>query len=133
MLSEDPNMGANAIYQKISKSHYKSSERYTFLTIPGVIAILGMSGSLVIIMSGMFLLASLLMATEYMSKKHIGSKPLEIFIAMNMAYVVVQMNFPYLSFVFMLQLWVALFMIYFIQKSIISSQEKLLSVSEYER
>lgn len=116
ILEEDPNKGVMSIYQKISKSHYKQTEKYTFLTIPGVIAILGFSGHWLIILLGMFLLSLVLMLTEYTARKYIPGKPLAIFIGLNMAFTLSQMNFPYLTLIYMLQLWLALFVLYIVQK-----------------
>jgi hypothetical protein len=52
LLLEDPALGNDAIYQILSGSKYESQDGFTFLTLPGYIGILALSGSIFLIFAG---------------------------------------------------------------------------------
>jgi hypothetical protein len=116
-LRENPTQGNNSIYQHIAKSPYASSRAFTFLTLPGFITILAYSGSLLTILLGAALIATLVIGTEIAGQR-LTRNPLLLSIAgLGMANVLCQANFPYLTAVFFIQLWVALVFIWILQIS----------------
>lgn len=52
LLREDPAIGNDAIYQILSGSKYVSIDNFTFLTLPGYIGILALSGSSLLVFLG---------------------------------------------------------------------------------
>src|SRR5690606_4146313 len=64
ILQEDPHRGTESIYQKMAEAHYEPQERFTFLTLAGVIALLATADSWWLIFGGMAFAASFLMLAE---------------------------------------------------------------------
>ena len=124
-IREDPNKGNNSLYQLISKRlSYPKSERFTFLTLPGIIAVLYYSGSLLIVFAGMIFVLLLMLATEWVTLRCTGNPFLQSIVSMAMANVVCQLNFPYLALIFFLQLWVAIFFIWALHATTACSDPK---------
>ena len=123
-IREDPNKGNNSLYQLISKLTYPQSERFTFLTLPGIIAVLYYSGSLLIVFAGMIFVLLLMLATEWVTLRCTGNPFLQSIVGMAMANVVCQLNFPYLAMIFFLQLWVAIFFIWALHATTACSDPK---------
>jgi hypothetical protein len=114
-LRENPTQGNNSIYQSIANSPYTSSHAFTFLTLPGFVTILAYSGSLLVILLGTALITTLMIGTEIVGQR-LTRNPLLLSIAgLGMANVLCQANFPYLTAVFFIQLWVALAFIWGLQ------------------
>jgi len=111
-MNEDPKKGNNSLYQLISKSPYQESESFTFLTLPGIIAILYYSGSLLIVFMGVIFVLLLMLATEWVALRITGNLFLQSVVGISLANVIAQLNFPYLGMIFFLQLWVALVVIW---------------------
>jgi hypothetical protein len=114
-LRESPTLGIHSIYQKIAESPYQSSEAFTFLTLPGFVAILAYSDSLLVILIGSALLVLLVIGTEIAGTR-LTRNPLLLSVAcLAAANVLCQTNFPYLTAVFLVQLWVALAFVWGLQ------------------
>lgn len=107
-LTESPSAGEGAFYQRLSGSSYHTSSRYEFLTTPGAIAILDYSGSLVVVAIGMALITALLIAFEMAASRLLGNALTVSIVALTLVNAVVQMQFPYLFFVFLVEQAVAL-------------------------
>jgi hypothetical protein len=76
--------------------------------VPGVIGVLSYAGFPLLVFAGMGVVAFVMMATEAVARWATDSEPLAAVVAVGTANVVVQMNFPYLTMVFFLELWVTL-------------------------
>jgi hypothetical protein len=107
-IREDPKKGNDTLYQRISKSQYQASERFTFLTLPGIVGVLFYSGSLATVVAGTLFVTLLMMATELAALRLTANPFLVSLVALGMANVAAQMNFVYLSAIFVAQLWVAI-------------------------
>lgn len=110
-LMESPKVGGAGLYQRIAGSAYAPSQQFTFLTLPGVLAVLAYSGSLVVVFLGAATVCALLMATEAFAARSTGNPYLLAVAGAAMAYVASNLNFPYLAAVFMAELWVTLALI----------------------
>ena len=117
-LTENPSVGEAAFYQRLSGSSYHTSGRYVFLTTPGAIAILYYSGSLAVVAIGMGLITGLLIAFELATSRLLRNALLVSIVAMTLANAVVQMQFPYLFFVFLVEQVVALLVLGLISRGI---------------
>jgi hypothetical protein len=107
-VRENQRTGNDSLYQAISNSPYKASQRFTFLTLPGLVGVLFYSGSLAAVFTGTLLVTLLIVGTELIAFRITSNPLLCSMIAMGMANVACQMNFPYLAGVFLVQLWVAI-------------------------
>ena len=107
-LLENPKLGVNTIFQQIAKSSYSELQDFTFLTLAGTAAFLFYSGSKFLVAAGMAFLTLVLLATETAIRKTTGNLYLAAVAAAAMAYTTVQLNFPYLTLIFFLQLWVTI-------------------------
>ena len=97
---------------------YASSDpRFTFLTNAGPVALLGLSGSIMAVFLGMALLVAILIATEHLAQQLTGNPFFVAVAGASLANVASQMTFPYLSLVFLLQLWVAIAFLAFVQRT----------------
>jgi hypothetical protein len=114
-ILENPKQGIDTLYQKIAGSFYVKSEEFTFLTLPGAMAVLAYSGSLLITLAGMAFITLLLVCTELVAARWLGNAFLLSIIGAAMAHVVCQLNFPYLAAIFLVQLWVALIFLRVVQ------------------
>ncbi len=113
-IQESPKKGADSLYQLVAKSNYKATQRFTFLTLPGVVAVLYYSGSLWIVAVGAMLVTALLIGTEFAALRYTANPFLASMAALGLANVVCQVNFPYLAAVFVAQLWVAIAFVWLI-------------------
>ena len=107
-LRESPLKGGDSIYQRMSSSTYIFQPGYTFLTLPGAPAILFYSGSLILVLGGMFFFAGILTFTENFGMRMTGSRFVGSVLGIFMANAVCQMNFPYLWMIFMIETVIAL-------------------------
>ena len=66
-LTRKAEIGNIDIYQYISNAHYKdmNNMKFSFATIPGVMAFLFYTGSFLFVFIGMFIISSLMVAIEY--------------------------------------------------------------------
>ena len=109
-----PKTGNTSIYQVISKSRYESSERFSFATLPGIVAILFYSGSFAVVVAGMMLATLLMMGTEFAALRYTANPFLASMMALGLANVACQVQFPYLAAVFIAQLWVTIAFVWLI-------------------
>ncbi|HKA44164.1 MAG TPA: hypothetical protein VKF40_19430 [Burkholderiales bacterium] len=105
-----------SLYQTIAKSGYESSERFTFATLPGIAGVLFYSGSLAAVGLGTLLVTLLMIGTELAALRFTGNPFFTSLAALGMANVACQMTFPYLSMIFLLQLWVAVVFVCALQR-----------------
>lgn len=103
-LNEDPNKGTKAIYQRMSNSQYAEFENFTFMTIPGPVAMLYYSGSHLVVISGMAFLFFLGFYIEAAATKLLHNAAASGIIGAALAYLVVQTSFPKTLFFFILEL-----------------------------
>jgi hypothetical protein len=119
-LREDPKLGTASLYQEIAQAHsYQGQSRpgqFTFLTLPGAMAVLAYSGSGLIVLTGMFLLAGTLIALERLAAGMTRNSFFAAVAGFGMANVIAQLNFPYLALVFFAQLLFAAATIGLVQK-----------------
>jgi hypothetical protein len=116
-IREDPGLGERSMFQKISGSGaiYAESEQFTFLTLPGSVAVLYYSGSLYVVAFGMAAITLILMSVELTFSRLLRNPVLLSVSGLAMANVVCQLNFPYLAGVFFAQLLVTLLFIWALQ------------------
>ena len=108
-IAGDPRRGGESLYQRHAKPQFlaEKPEKFTFLTNAGVVAILWFSGSLIVVLAGMALVTAIMMLTEQLAL-HLTGNPFLLAVAgAALANVVVQTTFPYLTAVFLVQLWAA--------------------------
>ncbi|MFJ3076110.1 MULTISPECIES: hypothetical protein [Pseudomonas] len=103
-LGERPESGTQAIYQRMSDAQYATYENFTFMTIPGPIAILLYSANYTVLIAGLALLFLAGMLAECLTKKLVGNIFTQAAVGVALAYLVVQMNFPRVQFFFLLEL-----------------------------
>jgi len=118
IITDDASKGAQSLFQSHARPDYLSTEpgKFTFLTNAGAIALLLFSGSALVVFSGMALLMIMLAATEAVAGRLTGNPFLLAVIGAGMANVIAQSTFPYLSMIYMLQLWVAIVFLWLIAK-----------------
>lgn len=117
VLIEDPRKGGKSLYQQHAKPDYLTStpDKFTFLTNAGVIAILLFSGSTFVVAIGMAILTLVLISTEITAHALTRNPFLLAIIGAGLANVAVQTTFPYLSLLYLLQIWVAILFLWLIQ------------------
>jgi hypothetical protein len=117
-ITDDPRKGGVSLYQKLAKPAYLSSDpgKFTFLSNAGVIAILVFSGSTLLVVAGMAFLTVTLVVTEVATDSLTGNPFLVSIIGAGLANVLVQTTFPYLSLLYLLQLWIAVLFLWLVQK-----------------
>jgi len=111
-LKENAARGVDSIYQSLSNSYYAYDRNFTFLTLPGAIAVLFYSGSPIIVLAGMFLISGVLIGLELMVFRLCGSRFLATMLGIFMANSICQMDFPYLWLVFAGENLVAILVFY---------------------
>lgn len=108
ILQEDPHRGTESIYQKMAEAHYEPHERFTFLTLAGVIALLATANSWWLILFGMALTAAFLMLAEGATRRITHNEIACSVVAVTGAFVVSQVTYPRLLGVFAIELWATL-------------------------
>lgn len=118
IITDDASKGTQSLFQNHARPGYLStaSKKFTFLTNAGAIALLLFSGSVLVVFSGMLLIMSILLATEVAAERLTGNPFLLAIIGAGMANVIAQSTFPYLSMIYMLQLWIAIAFLWLIAK-----------------
>lgn len=109
---EDPKLGADSLYQRIAGNPYRRIEGFRFLTLPGVAAVLAYSDSVAIVFAGMVFVTLIAIGTEVVVTRLLNNAFLSSVIAVGLANVIVQMNFPYLFGVFLVELWISVFVLW---------------------
>ena len=108
-VKDDPRAGADSLFQVLAHlDPIREPDKFTFLTNAGPMAILWLSGSLMVVFGGMALCVLVLFVTEEVQRRAIGNPFLLAITAAGLVNVFVQTTFPYLSMIFVLQIWVAL-------------------------
>lgn len=104
---DDPRRGYDTLFQRTARSPYlklATLDRYTFLTLPGITGICAYGGSGWYIFGGLLIVTAMMMGIETLCLRLTGNPYLTALVALNLAYVVHQMNFPYLTFVYACEL-----------------------------
>jgi hypothetical protein len=114
-VREDPDARMDSIYQEVSEAPYQELEGFSSLTLPGAVAVLYYSGSLLVVAGGTTVIFLIAMVVESIAARFIGNPFLLATSGLGMANVVAQMNFPYLAGIFLLELLVTLFFIWLLQ------------------
>jgi len=105
LLIENPAAGVNSIYQALSNSRYVELDGKTFLTLPGVFALLAFSGNFFIIFIGVTMISGIGIAIEKIMNNYFqGFVALRFIVITALAYHFSQMNYPYLLIPFLVQL-----------------------------
>jgi hypothetical protein len=109
-ITDDPKQGIRSLFQRLAKvdNPYADPTKFTFLTNAGPVALLLLSGSLVVVFLGMALIALVLVVTEEINRKLLGNPLLLAVSGAALANVICQTTFPYLTAIFLLQMWVAI-------------------------
>ncbi len=117
VVKEDPSKGESSIYQGVSGANkvYAESERTTFMTLPGIVGILGFSGSLLVVAAGMFSAALLLIVVEMIYMRAIGGPFVASVAGLAMATTAVELNFPQLTVWFFAELFATLSFVWLMQ------------------
>ena len=103
-LAEHPEAGTQAIYQRMSNAQYQAFENFTFMTIPGPLAILLYSGNLAVLAAGLTMLFAAGILAERLASQLVGNVFTRATIGVALAYLVVQTNFPRVQMFFLLEL-----------------------------
>lgn len=103
-LVELPESGTEAIYQRMSNAQYQAFENFTFMTIPGPMAILLYSGKLTVLAGGLAMLFLTGVLAERLANYLVGNIFARATIGVALAYLVVQTNFPRVQFFFLIEL-----------------------------
>ena len=111
-MREDPNAGNSALYQRIARARYEPNEGVTFLTVPGVIGAMAYSGSHTVLAITLICISALLIATEALARRLFENEFLCAVVGVAGAYTLTQMNFPYLTGVFCVELWGTLLLLH---------------------
>ncbi|TLS19634.1 MAG: hypothetical protein FDZ72_03090 [Betaproteobacteria bacterium] len=115
-LGESPKLGQNSLYQKMAQSSYGDRAGYTFLTLTGVVAFFYYSGSLSVVFWGMCLTGVLICVPELLARKWLNNPYVLSLAGVATAYTIVQLTFAYLVLVFLVQLWVSLFVLAWVDR-----------------
>jgi hypothetical protein len=109
-IREPPGLEGQSLFQRLAKTRYLSEnpDQFVFLGNAGPIAVLWLSGSLAVVFLGMAGLALVLFATEEAAKRWTGNPLLIAISGAALANVTSQTTYFYLTFIFLLQLWLAL-------------------------
>jgi hypothetical protein len=116
-VTDDPRRGGESLFQQRARTQFLAADAktYTFLSNSGIIALLFYSDSFLIVMAGMAMITAILMATERLMELASRNTFLLAVAGAASANVVCQMTFPYLAGIFLLQMWVAIAFLAFIQ------------------
>jgi hypothetical protein len=107
-VTEKPQLGNTSLYQNIAHASYRESQHFSFLTLPGIAGVLLYSGSALLVGVGLVLVTLLLISVELTIEAWLPNPFLVSVAAIAMANVVCQLNFPYLTLVFFIELAVTL-------------------------
>lgn len=117
-VTDSPKLGARSLFQRTAKVPYLSEhpEDFTFLANAGPVAIFLFSGSMTIVFLGMLLIGFIALATEHVARRWTGNPLLLAVSGAALASVATQTTYFYLSCIFLLQMWIAIAFIAFLQR-----------------
>ena len=107
-LLETPGAGVDSLYQRMADSPYTKYDDFVFMTIPGPLAVLMYGGSLAILACGMAGFFVLCYAMERLADVLLRNPATSAVVGVSLAYLLVQLNIPYLQFAFVVELTAAL-------------------------
>lgn len=93
-LTEKPSAGTEAIYQRMASAQYQAFENFTFMTIPGPIAVLLYSDSFITLIGGLAFVFAVCFLLEFLAFRLLGNVITQAAIGVALAYLLVQTNFP---------------------------------------
>jgi hypothetical protein len=105
MLREDPQRGTDSLYQKMADAQYERQERFTFLTLAGIVAVFAAGDSWWLILVGMSIVTAILMGAESLTRRITGNEIACGVVAVTGAFVTSQVTYPKLFGVFLIELW----------------------------
>ncbi|WP_176038295.1 hypothetical protein [Brucella tritici] len=129
-LSEDPGMGTSGIYQHMSGDLYANVKGFVFLTLPGPIGIASYTGNLALIATCVFVIMLLGHAIEVYSAKVTRNIGCTTAVGVSLAYLFVQMGFPWTLFIYCVELFLAISFIAVVRLALVKfppNSEKTLS------
>ncbi len=97
-LTENPRAGTEAIYQRMANAQYQAFENFTFMTIPGPIAVLLYSDSFIILIGGLAFVFAVCFLLEFVACRLLDNVITQAAIGVALAYLLVQTNFPRVLF-----------------------------------
>lgn len=106
-LLEQPAAGVDAIFQRMSHSVYTRLDKFTFMTIPGPVALAAFSGSALVCflaLAGTVLFGTLI---EHLGLRLTANPAVSAVAGVALAYLLAQMNFPRTLFFFAIELILA--------------------------
>jgi hypothetical protein len=104
VLREPPTAGVDAWFQRLSRAPYLRMEGFTFLTLPGPLALCATTGSLTVVASVTLAIVLLLLGVEWGILRIWRAPHLPAMAGVALANYFVQMNVPYLWLVSLVQL-----------------------------
>lgn len=115
LLFEDPTQGSRAIYQILSGSTYEPQEGFTFMTLPGFVGVLALSGSwLIVFFGGVIVLFSGLCFERFVRWAMCGQDICVATVCAALANAIVQISFPRLIIPFLFQMVFLLLVLTFV-------------------
>ena len=125
-IAESPGLEDRSLFQRAARTHYLSEkpQEFTFMSNAGPLAVLWFSGSLTLVLLGMAVVGAVLMATEEVARRWTGNPFLLAVAGAALANVTMQTTFVYLTFIFLLQLWVAIGVLAFMQRADVLNSQK---------
>jgi hypothetical protein len=106
-LIGDPAAGKDGIYQQMSGDRYGQVEVFTFLTLPGVVGFSSYSGSILVIFGFVFATVLAGHLLEWFAGFTTGNVAACAVSGVSLAYLTVQMGFPWTLFIYGLELALA--------------------------
>lgn len=97
-LTENPSAGTEAIYQRMANAQYQAFENFTFMTIPGPIAVLLYSDSYFTLIGGLAFVFAVSFLLEFVAFRLLDNVITQAAIGVALAYLLVQTNFPRVLF-----------------------------------
>jgi hypothetical protein len=125
-ISESPRLEDRSLFQRAAGTHYLSEkpQEFIFMSNAGPLAVLWFSGSLALVLLGMAVVGVVLMATEEVAGRATGNPFLLAVSGAALANVTMQTTFFYLTFIFLLQLWMAIGVLAVLQRVDVRNSQK---------
>lgn len=103
-LTEDPAIAMDSIYQQMSGGKYDGVKYFTFLTLPGFIGVGSLSGNVAIIFAFAFACIIVGHTIEWAGLKITKNAATAAVVGVSVAYLIVQMPFPWSTFLFAVEI-----------------------------
>lgn len=123
-LSEDPSLGTEGVYQHMSGDLYANVKNFVFLTLPGPIGIASYTGNLALIATFVCVTMLLGHALEVYSAKVTRNIGCTTAVGVSLAYLFVQMGFPWTLFIYYVELFLAISFIALFRLALLTFSDK---------